>query len=423
MGRESKEQIAVIGLGFVGLTTALGFAAKGFKVLGFDVSADIRKSLQEQRLRFHEPHLAEQLKRLSGKRFFVASSLAEAVAEADVIFYCVGTPARPSGEADVSFLTGAIVSTLKSLPAGRRPTLVVKSTVPPGTVQRKICPLFKKAGLVIGSDIGFANNPEFLREGFAWEDFTRPDRVVIGANDSFSFEAVAALYAGFRTTVCRVSPTTAEFIKSTSNALLATLISFANEASMVADQVGDIDIKAAFQNLHMDRRWSGQPARMTSYLFPGCGFGGYCLPKDTAALLYTARSNGLQAKLLRGVIAVNREIKEHFVRKIVAATGPRSRIGILGLSFKPGSDDVRDSPAAEVIRLLLQAGRRRILAYDPLAMEVYRKVHDQPIGYARDLKDLVAQSDALAVLTAWPEFKENKALFSGKPVFDGRYCL
>ena len=407
----------------MGLTTALGFADKGFRVSGYDVYAPIRKSLRARQVRFHEPHLAEQLGRYLGKGFQVSSNLAEAVTNAEVIFYCVGTPSRASGEADVSFLTQAVTETLNCLPAARQPVLVVKSTVPPGTTMREVFPLFAQAGRVVGTNIGLANNPEFLREGFAWDDFTQPDRVVIGANDQFSFEPVARLYEGFRTTVCKVSLSTAEFIKSSSNALLATMISFANEASIIADQVGNIDVKQAFQILHMDRRWSGQPARMTSYVFPGCGFGGYCLPKDTAALLHTARSAGVSANLLQGVLAANREIQQHFVRRVLAATTNQSRIGILGLSFKPDSDDVRDTPAAGIIEMLLKAGRRQILAYDPMAMPVYRQVFSHPIQYVRSLEEVVAGSDVLAILTAWREFKEKKSVLADKLVFDGRYCL
>jgi len=423
MARATKSRVAIIGLGFVGLTTALGFARKGFTVRGYDASARIAKSLRAGRLLFHEPHLPGQLHALAGKQFSVCESLAEAVADADVIFYCVGTPQRRSGAADVSFLRRAVSDTLKVLPPKRKPTLVIKSTVPPGTTARSIMPLFNRARRKIGRDIGLASNPEFLREGLAWEDFIHPDRVVIGAGDDLSFDAVAKLYKPFRTRVCRVSLNTAEFVKSVSNALLATLISFANETSMAADAIGDIDVKAAFQTLHRDRRWSGAPAKMTSYLFPGCGFGGYCLPKDTAALLHTARAAGVKADMLRGAISANDAIARHFVGKIVRATTPRTRLGILGLSFKPGSDDVRETPAARIIELLLKRGRKNIVAYDPMAGESYRRVYHHPIKYATSLAEAVKQAEVIVVLTAWPEFRAAKKRFAGKLVFDGRYCL
>lgn len=423
MARATKSRVAVIGLGFVGLTTALGFARKGFTVRGFDASTRIAKSLRAGRLLFHEPHLPEQLHALAGERFFICGSLMEAVVDADVIFCCVGTPQSRNGAADVSFVRRAVSDTLKALPLKRKPTLVIKSTIPPGTLARSIVPLLAGAGRTIGRDIGLANNPEFLREGLAWEDFIQPDRVVIGAGDDLSFNAVAGLYGPFRTHVCRVTLTTAEFIKSVSNALLATLVSFANETSMVADAIGGIDVKAAFQTLHLDRRWSGDPAKMTSYLYPGCGFGGYCLPKDIAALLHAARAAGVKTDVLRGTISANTAIAHHFVDKIVRATKLRTRIGILGLSFKPGSDDVRETPAARIIELLLKRGRKNIIAYDPMANDSYRRVYHHPIKYAGSLAKVVKRAEVIVVLTAWPEFRARKKQFAGKPVFDGRYCL
>lgn len=423
MARTTKSRVAVIGLGFVGLTTALGFARKGFTVRGFDAAERITRSLRAGKLLFHEPHLPEELRAQAGKRFIICDSLAETVADADVIFYCVGTPQSRSGAADVSFLQRAVNDTLKALPPGRKPVLVIKSTVPPGTTARSIVPLLARAGRKIGRNIGLANNPEFLREGVAWEDFIQPDRVVIGAGDDLSFDAVAKLYEPFRTRVCRVTPSTAEFIKSVSNALLATLVSFANETSMVADAIGDIDLKAAFQTLHLDRRWSGEPAKMTSYLFPGCGFGGYCLPKDIAALQYSARAAGVKADVLKGVISANDAIARHFAEKIVRATKAHTCIGILGLSFKPGSDDVRETPAARIVELLLKHGRKNIVAYDPMSNESYRRVYQHPIKYVDSLTRAIKLADAIVVLTAWPEFRAAKGRFAGKPVLDGRYCL
>jgi UDPglucose 6-dehydrogenase len=423
MARATKSRVAVIGLGFVGLTTALGFARKGFPVRGYDAAERITRSLRAGKLLFHEPQLPEELRARAGKRFFICDGLAEAVADADVIFYCVGTPQSRSGAADVTFLQRAINDTLKALPPKRRPTLVIKSTVPPGTTARSLVPLFARAGRTIGRDIGLANNPEFLREGIAWEDFIRPDRVVIGAGDDLSFAAVAKLYEPFHTRVCRVTPGTAEFIKSVSNALLATLVSFANETSIIADAIGGIDVKAAFQTLHLDRRWSGAPAKMTSYLFPGCGFGGYCLPKDIAALQYSARAAGVKTDVLGGVISANDAIARHFVGKIVRATRARTRIAILGLSFKPGSDDVRETPAARIIELLLQRGRKNLVAYDPMSNESYRRVYQHPIKYADRLAGAVKSAGVIVVLTAWPEFRAAKGRFAGKRIFDGRYCL
>lgn len=419
----AKSRVAVIGLGFVGLTTALGLARKGFTVRGFDVAERIRKSLRAGKLLFHEPHLPEELQAWSGKRFFLCENLLETVADADVIFYCVGTPQSDEGAADVSFLQKAISDTLQALPRGRKPVLVIKSTVPPGTTAREIVPLFAKAGRAIGRDIGLANNPEFLREGVAWDDFIQPDRIVIGASDDFSYGPTAELYKPFGAQIFRVSPSTAEFIKSVSNAFLASLVSFANEASIIADDIGDIDIRDAFRALHMDRRWLGSPAKMAGYVFPGCGYGGYCLPKDIAALKFAAEKAGAPTALLQGIISANQAIAEHFVGKIVRATKPQTRIGLLGLSFKPGSDDVRETAAARIIELLIKNGRKNLIAFDPMSNESYQRAYNHPIRYADNIISLVAQVEVIAVLTAWPEFRAAKKMFAGKTVFDGRYCL
>jgi UDPglucose 6-dehydrogenase len=423
MARKTKRRVAVIGLGFVGLTTALGFAHTGCQVFGFDLDKKRVKQIRNKRLPFHEPHLDTILARHLNRGFQLCATLDDAVRQADVIFYCVGTPSRSNGAADVTFLANAVKSTLAAIPSGDVKTLVIKSTVPPGTTEKKIRPLIERARRTIGRNIGLANNPEFLREGFAWEDFIQPDRIVVGAEDAASFAPVAALYSGFDAEIFRVSLSTAEFIKSCSNALLATLISFANEASIIADRIGGVEVKQAFQILHRDRRWSGQPGKMTSYAFPGCGFGGYCLPKDIAALRQTARELGADATLLDGVIAANQAIKEHFVRKIIAATRPATRIGILGLSFKPGSDDVRQSPSADIIELLLRHGRRRLVAYDPMAVDEFRRHYKFPLQYAGSMRDLARRVEVVAVLTAWPEFKEKRRALEGKLVFDGRYCL
>lgn len=423
MVRAPKQRVAVIGLGFVGLTTALGFAQRGFTVSGFDADAKRRAQLEQGQLPFHEPQLGEALARHSGRRFQMAASLAESVQQADVIIYCVGTPQSASGAADLSYLIRAVKDTLATIKGSGFKTLVVKSTLPPGSIRKHILPLLLKARLVVGRDIGLANNPEFLREGAAWQDFLHPDRIVIGADDARSFESVAALYAKFGAEIFHVSPSTAEFIKSSSNALLATLISFANEAAIIADRVGGVNVKQAFEILHRDHRWSGAPARMSTYAFPGCGFGGYCLPKDIAALHHTGRAAGCDPVLLRSVMTTNQAIKKHFVEKIVAATTPKTRLGILGLSFKPGSDDVRDTPAADILKQLLQRGRKRIVAYDPMANASFRQLYPLRLRFADSMEELTAKSDVCVLLTAWPEFKAKQALLHGKPVFDGRYFL
>jgi UDPglucose 6-dehydrogenase len=276
---------------------------------------------------------------------------------------------------------------------------------------------------VPGSDAYLSVNPEFLREGYAWADFLHPDRVVVGAESIEAGEELARLYAPFGAPVIQLDPTTAEFVKHASNALLATLISFSNELAMAGQRIGGIDVQAAFRALHRDRRWSGSPAGMTSYLWPGSGFGGYCLPKDTAAMAFAAESHGANATLLRDVLLVNERVKADVVERVAAIAGPSMRIGILGLAFKPGTADVRGSPAIDVVKLLAARGFSRIVAFDPAAMDEARPFCPPDVTYAESLEQICQQADVLVVLTAWPDFRRIPALAAGKPVVDGRHFL
>jgi UDPglucose 6-dehydrogenase len=275
----------------------------------------------------------------------------------------------------------------------------------------------------VGETVGLTVNPEFLREGFAWNDFINPDRIVIGVSDDKSRDLLGKVYRSFDAPICFVSLNTAAFIKYLSNTLLSTLISFSNEMSMVADAIGDIDIKDAFKILHMDKRWSGSPANMTSYVYPGCGFGGYCLPKDTQAFYSKSKESGYTPEIIGNVIKTNSKIREFISDKVAKLSSADSKIGILGLAFKPGSDDVRDTPAKYIIDGLLNRNRKNIYAYDPMAAELFKSNYSYDITYCKTLAGLVENCDVLVLLTAWKEFIDNKSLFSGKTVIDARYVL
>ena len=220
-----------------------------------------------------------------------------------------------------------------------------------------------------------------------------------------------------------VSLNTGEFIKYLSNTLLATLISYSNEMSLVADAIGGIDVAEAFRILHMDKRWGG--ATMASYVYPGCGYGGYCLPKDTNALYAVSRTAGFDAQILHNVIATNDNMPEFMAEKIIRAAGPdkSQTIGILGLSFKPGSDDVRDTPSAKVIRALLDKGYSHICGYDPVANAEFQRVYNMPIDYADSYDELLRKAQILVITTAWPEFANVRELADGRPIVDCRYML
>lgn len=415
--------ISVIGLGFVGLTTALGFAEKGLQVRGFDRDFDRLAELSSGKLPFHEPGLQEALNRHLGSGFRIADDFRDAVRGSSVIFLCVGTPSGPDGAADLSALLDAVRDTIAATTGNDLVVLVIKSTVPPGTTRDIVEPLVRAQGAAMGKSFGLATNPEFLREGFAWGDFLQPDRVIVGVTDDSNWQVLSEVYAGFSVPILRVEPTEAEFIKYLSNTLLATLISFANETSMIAGRIGGIDIAQSFRILHQDKRWHGAPAAMASYAYPGCGFGGYCLPKDTLAMTHLARDLGMQAGLLEQVIATNQSIKRAAVERIASSANSGQTIGILGLSFKPDSDDVRESPSRDIIQGLLDKGFCHIIAHDPMAMANFSEAFHLPIQYAQTAQDVVDSADVLVVATAWTQYVLLLDACPREATIDLRYCL
>jgi len=415
--------ITVIGLGFVGLTTSLGFSKKGFRTYGIDIDSSRLEKLRNFEIPFHEPGLKEVLTQNYNKTFFLDTSLDEAVKNSEVIFFCVGTPASENGSADLSHLLNAIKQVLNADSDGYK-VLVIKSTVPPSTLQEKIKPFVRKEAPNLTDKLGFASNPEFLREGYCWEDFIEPDRIVIGAEDEKTKQIMEQIYKPFHAPVHFVTYNTAEFIKYLSNTLLSTMISYSNEMSIIADTIGNISIQDAFKILHEDKRWTGSPASMSSYVYPGCGYGGYCLPKDTQALYSIAKHKGFTPKVLGGNLEINDEIKDFVVKKIMATSGKDDRIGILGLSFKGGSDDIRLTPSFDIIERLLKKGCKNILAYDPLAAGNFKQEHPQlKIEYSKSMEETIEKADLIVILTAWKEFKDKKSLLMSKKTLDFRYIL
>jgi len=412
--------IAVLGLGFVGLTTALGFASKGLRVRGYDTSAQRLAGLRSGHIPFAEPGLAEALR--SARSFTLEDSAEQALVDAEVVFLCVGTPMSGDGRADLSAVLTAVAAVLAAPDSAiRRRTIVVKSTVPPGTCRDQIAQFIRSRGFAVGSQIGLAVNPEFLREGKAWQDFMNPDRIVVGADDRQSASTVAALYRSFDAPVHEVSLTSAEFIKYLSNTLLATLISFSNEMALAARRIGDVDIPAAFRIAHADRRWSGTPAPMTSYCYPGCGFGGYCLPKDTLAMQRRGVEAGAEMELLDAVLRVNERVRQELLDGFCQEQPPPARVAVLGLAFKPGSDDVRDTPSAFFVQRLLER-RYSVVAYDPVAMKAFDEVWGMPVEYAASLEEALAGADAALVVTAWEHFRGLRGRTKPR-IHDWRYLL
>lgn len=416
--------VTVFGLGFVGLTTALGFAHLGYDVYGIDVDENRKKTLREGHIPFLEPHMEEVLNKHLNKNFFVTDDVNEAIKNSDYVFYCVGTPYGKDGCADLTYLFSAVDMTVAAIEAtgsaDRRRVVVTKSTIPPSTTAEKIFPYVKGKGAVT-VNVGVANNPEFLREGHCWDDFIGADRIVLGCNDDISKDMLIKLYEPMNIPIIPVSHSTGEFIKYLSNTLLATMISYSNEMAQVADAIGGIDVADAFHILHMDKRWGG--CNMTSYVYPGCGYGGYCLPKDTAALLAQAQAKGYNPEILEHVIDVNLRRPKSIAKKIASGLKTSDAIGILGLSFKPESDDVRDTPAYKVIKALNEMGYCNILAYDPVAIEEFRKHYpDAVVSYMDSARKVYDGAKVVAIVTAWNEFRDVKD-FGDKTLYDCRYMF
>lgn len=414
--------VTVFGLGFVGLTTALAFAEKNHKVYGIDIDTNRADMIKRGQLPFLEPGLDQALVRHINDRFTVTDDVVNAVRESDFIFLCVGTPCGEGGEADLTFVYSAIDSFTSTLDDGKYRIVVIKSTIPPSTTSERIIPYLEEKGFVIGKDIGVANNPEFLREGYCWDDMIHADRIVCGVSDSKSKSMLKLLYSGFDAPLFAVSLNTGEFIKYLSNTLLATMISYSNDMSKIADVIGNIEIADAFRILHLDKRWGG--SNMASYVYPGCGYGGYCLPKDTQAMYANALSKGYDSLMLKNVIDMNNSMPGFMASKIMRKANKTDKIAVLGLSFKPGSDDVRDSSSAKIIEILLQEGYNNIHAYDPIATHVFDKEYNfDKVTYWDNLKSLCTQADMLVLATAWEQFSDIDKEHPDKVIIDCRYFL
>ena len=413
-------RVSVVGTGYVGLVSGVCLAEVGHDVVCVDVDSAKVEKILDGVPPIHEEGLEDLLRRNLGKRFTATRDLRAAVHGSDVTLIAVGTP-FDGRHIDLSYVrqvAGEIGRALRDKDGFH--VVVVKSTVVPGTTETVVRPLIEEAsGKRAGPDFGVGMNPEFLTEGRAIRDFLEPDRIVLGASDARTLETLEALYASFRSVpTIRTNPGTAEMIKYASNALLATAISFSNELANLAAAVGNVDIVEVMEGVHASAYLtvagsdgSRTQAPIASFLLAGCGFGGSCLPKDVNALVAHGEGLGVPMPLLRAVITVNegqpgqvvRILQKHFP----ALTG--LRVGVLGLAFKPDTDDVRESPAISVIRLLLAKGVR-VKAHDPVAIPEAKKVLGTSIAYAQTLPECLEEVDAVLLITRWKQFEAVPAL-------------
>ena len=393
-------KIVVTGTGYVGLVTGTCFADLGNKVVCVDVDEEKIKRLKKGQSPIYEPGLEEMVGRnLKSNRLTFTTSYEDALDGADFVFIAVGTPESADGSADMRYVESAARAIGKFAPGRASQPLVIinKSTVPIGTgdlvskLVREECPPSFKFHVV--------SNPEFTREGQAVLDFLQPDRVVLGSDDRESAEKVKVLYEPLESPVIITDIRTAEMIKYASNAILATYISFINEIAHICEHLG-ADVKLVAQGMGYDKRINAQ------FLQAGVGFGGSCFPKDVKALAHMAAANNAHPQLLNAVLDINRDARKHFVDKVEKMVGGSvagKKIGVLGLTFKPDTDDLRESPSLDIISTLLQKGAE-VQAFDPVGMEPARKLLDG-VRYCTDAYEAASGTDAILLLTAWNEFK------------------
>ena len=391
-------QIAVIGTGYVGLVSGACFADFGINVTCADIDADKIRQLEDGEIPFYEPGLFEKVEaNVAQGRLAFTTDVGAAIRDALVVLVAVGTPANRDGTPNLDAVDAVAAEIGRNLTDYK--VVVTKSTVPPRTGDRVRSIIEAEVGE--GVDFDVVSNPEFLREGSAIEDFMRPDRIVIGAESKRAVDVMRELYGPLyliETPFIITDVRTAEMIKYTSNAFLATKISFINEIANVCERVG-ADVHSVARAMGLDGRISPK------FLHPGPGFGGSCFPKDVSALVSTCEDVSYDFKIGKAVLEVNDRQRQLMVDKIIDAIGDvdGKEVGFFGLAFKPNTDDMRDSPTIEIIRGLQQAGAR-VRAYDPAAMDNARSIFEN-IEYCSDVYEVAAGADLLVVATEWNQFR------------------
>jgi UDPglucose 6-dehydrogenase/GDP-mannose 6-dehydrogenase len=431
-------RVAVIGAGYVGLVTGACLADQGHDVTVVDLDAAKVDAVNAGRAPIHEQGLPGLLARVVGRTLRGTTDLQGAVAGSDVVLIAVGTPSK-GGAIDLSAVESASRAVGASLRGAKGYTVVVvRSTVVPGTTEGLVRRALEEgSGRVAGRDFGLGMNPEFLTEGTALDDFQHQDRIVIGALDPRSLDVLERLYAGFPDVArVHVNPRTAEMIKYASNALLATSISYSNELANLASAVGGIDIVEVMRGVHLSRYLSAQDtvpagwsAPISAFLEAGCGYGGSCLPKDVKALVAHGRSLGVDMPLLAAVEKTNAGrpaalialLRRHF------PSLDEVRVTVLGLAFKPDTDDVRETPAGPVVQGLLDEGAR-VTVHDPVAGGSATALFGPGrVRVATTLAEGIGEAQAIVLVTRWPEYGILPDLLAGMDpqplVIDGRRML
>jgi len=401
------KRISVAGLGFVGLSTAVFFADKGYQVFASTNDKTKVNLTRKGKTPFFEPELEQALKRTVEKGTLKpVLGRSKAISEADVIFVTVGTPSLSDGAANLEFMKETAKEIGKAMKEKKHYQLiVVKSTVPPGTTENVVKPILEKhSGKRAGKDFGLTMSPEFLREGSSLYDVSNPDRILIGELDERSGDTLEELNReAYRNKVpiLRMSLASAEFAKYASNCFLANKISFMNEMASICERIPKVDVTDIAKAMGLDPRIGKE------FLKAGAGWGGSCFPKDTKALVSIAKSLGYTPRLVKNVIAVNTDQAKRMVEIAEEELGDlkQKNVAVLGLSFKPDTDDIREAPSLRIIELLLAKGAK-VIAFDPVATENARRVLGNRIDYAKDVSECLRNADCCMLVTEWSVFKK-----------------
>tara|TARA_Y100000816_G_C26108452_1_gene590303 strand:- start:15309 stop:16661 length:1353 start_codon:yes stop_codon:yes gene_type:complete len=428
--------VSIIGTGYVGLVSGVCLASKGHKVTCYDKNFEIVKSLNNGIPTFHEAGLEQLLLSVIKKNTFKVSLISEeTVFDSEIIIIAVGTPSE-NGQIDLSYISEVAAMVGEYLRSHNKfLSIVVKSTVVPGTTDSFVYNIIKKESGKELSQFGLGMNPEFLREGNAVDDFMNPDRIVIGSEDKKTSRLLNELYEPWDCDKVEVNTRTAEMIKYANNSLLATQISAVNELANIAAAVKGIDILDVMKAVHLDKRWSPITVdkqrifpEILNYLIPGCGFGGSCFPKDVQALKKLAADVGVQPKMLNAILDINKNQPMEIVKLLEQELEnlKSKKILLLGLAFKDGTDDIRESVSIKIIKILLKKGVE-ILAHDPVAILNSKKIfqNEKKLSFTSKWDKHLADVHAIIVATKWEVYKDlslekYQDKIEGKVIFDAR---
>ncbi len=409
-------KVAIIGTGYVGLVTGASMAALGHKVILVGRDKSKAEKINSGKSPFYEPGLDELLISLVKKKKLIATTdFANSVLGSQVVILAVGTPTKDN-KIDLSAIEKATEQIAEAIKDQKDyKVIAVKSTVVPMTTEKVVKPILEKLSGKSTGEFGLCMIPEFLREGQAVEDALKPDRIVIGAVDDKSANVFLELYKKVKAPKLVTNLRTAETIKYASNALFATLISYSNEVARICEGIGDVDAQEVWEGVHLDKRLSPLVGKkrikpgVTSFIFSGCGYGGSCFPKDTKALAHFAESVNVDAQIIKQVIEVNRTQPVRMIDLLKKTVGnlKNKKIVVLGLSFKPDTDDLRESPSLSVVKLLLKE-HAHVVAHDPTVKEKIGELSELDIEIAKKVDDAITGAHAVVLMTAWNEYKALK---------------